>query len=337
LWIGTKGQIERELIPRAGITLETIDGGAIAGVSWPARIYNGTKLVLSLVKAMRIIGNFRPDSLLMTGGYVNFPVALAAKLRRIPAAIYLPDIEPGMAIRYLSRVSDVVACTAADSQIFFRPGKTVVTGYPVRQTLRQASTMSRESALTQFNLSPERSTLFITGGSRGAQSINRAVLKALPELLKEIQVIHLTGSLDWPNVKALAEGLPANKREFYRSYPYAHEEIGAAFRAADLVLARAGASMLGECPTFGVPAVLVPYPFAWRYQKVNADYLVERGAAIRINDEHLSEKLLTEVLPLLRNKTLLDEMTIASRRLDVPSAADRLADVVTGLVKRKLA
>ena len=112
----------------------------------------------------------------------------------------------------------------------------------------------------------------------------------LPELLQTIQVIHISGTFTWPKVEANLANMPEELRPYYRAYPYLHEEMGAGFRAADLVLARAGASMLGEAPTFGLPSIMVPLTFAWRYQKVNADYLSDHGAAIQLTDEQLPEK-----------------------------------------------
>ncbi|MFW6068260.1 MAG: UDP-N-acetylglucosamine--N-acetylmuramyl-(pentapeptide) pyrophosphoryl-undecaprenol N-acetylglucosamine transferase, partial [Chloroflexota bacterium] len=141
LWIGTRGQMEETLVPRAGIRLETIEGGPIIGVSTGNRLLNASRLLWSVGKVSRLLRSFRPDVLLMTGGYVNVPVAPVARLMRIPAAIYLPDIEPGTAIRRLSRFAQRIACTAEASKQYFAAGKAVVTGYPVRAQLREALQM----------------------------------------------------------------------------------------------------------------------------------------------------------------------------------------------------
>jgi len=337
LWIGTQGEIEESLVPKHGLRLETIVGGAIVGVPWRERIVNTTKLAYSLGRASRIMGSFKPDVLFMTGGYVNAPVSTAAWLRRIPSVIYLPDVEPGMAIRELSRFAKRVACTTEDSLTYFKSGKGVVTGYPVREIMREANLVEKGEALANFNLKFERKTLFVFGGSRGARSINRALMASLPQLLDRIQVIHISGMLDWEEVKSNRESLAQEQQAYYRAYPYLHDEMGLAFRSADLVLARAGASMLGECPAFGLPAVLVPYPHAWRYQKVNADYLADRGAAIRVSDQDLADQLAEIVLDLLLDEERLEVMATASASLDTPDSAERLArlliDVIQGAVK----
>lgn len=335
LWIGTRGEMEETLVPRAGIRLETISGGPVAGVAWHTRALNSARLFWSLGKVIRLMRAFRPDVLFMTGGYVNVPVALAARLFRTPSAIFLPDIEPGSAIRVLSRFAQRIACSTEASKDYLDPEKVVVTGYPVRPELRKALTLSHAEALAMFDLTAERRTLFVFGGSRGARSINTALLEGLQALLARYQIIHVTGELDWPSVSDAAAGLPDDLRASYRPFAYLHERMGAAFRSADLVVARAGASMLGESPAFGLPSILVPYPYAWRYQKVNADYLVERGAALRLDDEHLSRQFVPTVTALMEDEERLLAMGAAARALDRPHAARKLAELTRELAKRR--
>jgi UDP-N-acetylglucosamine--N-acetylmuramyl-(pentapeptide) pyrophosphoryl-undecaprenol N-acetylglucosamine transferase len=111
--------------------------------------------------------------------------------------------------------------------------------------------------------------------------------------------------------------------------------MGSAFRSADLAVARAGASMLGESPAFGLPSILVPYPHAWRYQKVNADYLVERGAAVRLDDAQLATQLAPTVMALMEDRARLSAMSDAAQALDEPTAARNLAQLVGELAKRR--
>ena len=136
-------------------------------------------------------------------------------------------------------------------------------------------------------------------------------------------------------VETFSDALPEHLKANYRPYPYLHEEMGLAFRAADLVVARAGASMMGECPLFGTPAILVPYPYAWRYQKVNADYLSSRGAAEQLTDETLDEKLLPMLLEFIDNEDKREKMQQAAKEMDIPDAADRLADTIIETAKGK--
>ncbi len=333
LWVGAKGEMEETLVRQADLQLETITGGAIAGVAWPAKVVNGAKLAWSAPKAYRILRRFRPDVALMTGGYVAAPVTAAARLTGTPVVIFLPDVEPGQSIRFALPYAKKVGATTSGSAAYVPAEKLVVTGYPVRPELRQALRLSRAAALAQFDLKAERPTVFVFGGSRGAQAINRALLGILPALLTFAQVIHISGVLTWPEVAAAAEKLTERQKQFYRPFPYLHEEMGAAFRAADLVVARAGASMLGEGPAFGVPMILSPLTWAWRYQKVNADYLTERGAAVQLRDEQLPEKLLPLITSLLQDEARLARMRQAARTLDVPNGAENLADLVLAVAQ----
>ena len=156
------------------------------------------------------------------------------------------------------------------------PDKAVVTGYPVRQEIL-ALAGQRPLARQQLGLLADSPVLLVFGGSRGARSINQALAAALPALLPHCQVLHISGALDWPAVEAQAASLPDELRPRYHAYPYLHDEMPLALAAADLVVARAGASTLGEFPALGLPSILAPYPYSGQHQDVNASYLAERG------------------------------------------------------------
>ena len=320
LWVGGEGGMEEELVNRAGISYRSIPAAGVHGVGLRALPGNIGKLTRGVMASRRILREFKPDVLFFTGGFIAAPMAVAG--RNIPTVLYVPDIEPGLALKFLSRFADVVTVTAPDSNRYFsRSQRIVLTGYPLRADL---SNWSREKAVSHFGLDSTKPTLLITGGSKGARSINMAVLKHLNELLDVTQIIHITGSLDWDVVEKASQGLPAQLKSRYHAMPYLHE-MGAALASADLVLSRAGASTLGEYPMFGLPAVLVPYPYAWRYQKVNADFLAERNAAVILHDEFLEDKLLEALKDLLLNKNKLEAMRVAMKKLSHPNAASGIA------------
>jgi UDP-N-acetylglucosamine--N-acetylmuramyl-(pentapeptide) pyrophosphoryl-undecaprenol N-acetylglucosamine transferase len=279
-----------------------------------------------VISSRRILREFKPDVLFFTGGFVAAPMAFAG--RNIPTVLYVPDIEPGLALKFLSRFADVVTVTAPDSKKYFsRPERIVLSGYPLRTDL---SNWSHEKATQHFGLDPEKQILLVTGGSKGARSINIAVLKHLNELLNVAQIIHITGSLDWPAVEKAAQELPAKLQSRYHAMSYSHE-MGAALAAADLALSRAGASTLGEYPFFGLPALLVPYPYAWRYQKVNANFLAGQNAAVILQDEFLEDKLLHVVTDVLLNKHKLEAMRAAMKKISHPNAAGIIASQLVKL------
>jgi len=205
------------------------------------------------------------------------------------------------------------------------------TGYPLRPDL---ALWDRETAHRHLGISGRFPVLLVLGGSKGARSINLAVLKHLRDLLGKFEVIHITGELDWNYVKHHREQLPSEFAGRYHIMPYLHE-MGAALAATDLVISRAGASCLGEYPLFGLPAILVPYPYAWRYQKVNADYLTNRGAAVILEDHVLEAELMTTLNVLMENPNKLQAMRAAMFELSHPRAAEKIAGMLVELAGEK--
>jgi UDP-N-acetylglucosamine--N-acetylmuramyl-(pentapeptide) pyrophosphoryl-undecaprenol N-acetylglucosamine transferase len=218
-----------------------------------------------------------------------------------------------------------------ESGAFFpkHPSK-VVTGYPLRPGLDH---WTMTEARSFFALQEELPVLLVFGGSKGARSINQALAGALPELLQDMQVIHITGKLDWQMIEQVRAGLPTEQLNRYRPYPYLYDEIGAAMQLADLALTRAGASILGELPLFGLPAILVPYPYAWRYQRVNASYLVKRGAAEHIEDAQLAEQIIPKVRELMADHAKREKMSQIMHSLAKPEAAASITSLLTNLAK----
>ncbi len=232
--------MEADLVKRAGLPFRAIHGAGVHGVGWRLPL-NALDLLRGLAEALGLVRAYRPEVVFVTGGFITAPVAVAAWLNRVPVLVYLPDIEPGLAVRLIARLARRIAVTVDDSQQYFpqggRAGKVVVTGYPTRPGLEA---VSRADARAALGLEAERPVLLVTGGSRGARSINRAVLKALPDWLKDYQVIHLSGQLDWQDVKQARAALPPEYMTRYHAYPFLHE-MGQALAAADLVVSRAGA------------------------------------------------------------------------------------------------
>jgi UDP-N-acetylglucosamine--N-acetylmuramyl-(pentapeptide) pyrophosphoryl-undecaprenol N-acetylglucosamine transferase len=270
----------------------------------------------------------QPDAAFVTGGYVAAPVVLAARLQRVPVLVYLPDLHPGWAIRAMSAIVQRIAVTSPTVMRHFSSQKAVVTGYPVRQSFRSAT---REEAREHFGLSPTDTVLLVTGGSRGAHSLNRAIASCIEETIQRWQVIHITGALDYEASLAKREGLSQEVQERYKVFDYLHEEMALAMAAADLVLARAGASVMGEFPALGLPSILVPYPHAGGHQELNAAYLVQHGAAVRVSDDDLQSELPGLLRQLATDTARLQEMSNRARELDCPGAARALAKQITDL------
>ncbi|MHB1294305.1 MAG: undecaprenyldiphospho-muramoylpentapeptide beta-N-acetylglucosaminyltransferase [Anaerolineae bacterium] len=328
LWVGGAHSIEERILAREDVAFHAIATGPLRGANPIKLIVSLARQARGLLESIRLLRAWRPDVVLATGGYVSVPVVLAARLLRRPVLVYLPDMEPGLAIKYLARWAQKVAVSFEEVRAFFPAGKTLVSGYPVRRALLSDR---KDEARAALGLSPEAPMLLVFGGSRAAHTLNEAVRDALESLLAMAQVVHICGPDEFGAFEALRASLPEDLRPRYRPYAYLYEEMTDALLAADLVVARAGAATLGEFPAAGLPAVLVPYPYAGQHQGANAHYLAEHGAAVVVADAELGGRLLDVVGPLLDDPARLGAMRAAARALSVPEAAQRLGQALRTL------
>lgn len=322
--------MEQALVERAGLTFEAIAALGLRGKNPFAAAQGLWALSQGYRQSRQIMRRYRPDVLFVTGGYVCVPVTLAARQAGVSVIIYLPDIEPGLAIKFLARFADRVAVTALEAQQFFKPGLTVVIGYPVRDEFFSPAFRREDQGEVrrQLGLREDLPVLMVFGGSRGARSINQAVTKDLESYLQICQVVHVTGTLDEAWVLARRAELSPELQTRYHVSAYLHDEMVTALLAADLVISRAGASVLGEFPAAGLSAILVPYPYAGAHQNRNAEYLAQHQAAVVIKDAELSQRLKGTVIELITDQDKLQAMSRASARLAQPEAATRLAQVI---------
>ncbi len=330
LYIGTADGAESKLVPGHGVPFKTIDAGALREQGVLKATKSLFKLAKGTISAISIFRKWSPDAVLVSGGYVAAPVLLAARIMGTPSMIYLPDITPGATIKYLSKLVKKVAITAPETLDFF-PQKGVVTGYPVRMEFYR---LDREIARAALDLPEDRPTIVVLGGSQGARSINKAVVGILPELLEHANVIHATGERDFQWVNEEMKKLPEEKRSRYMPAAYL-DNMPQVMVAADLAICRAGASTLGELPAAGLPAILVPYPYAGAHQKANAQYLASRSAAVIVNDSDLDSMLLPMVLSLLNNRDRLENMRISMKKLARQGAAISIARELWSLTEEE--
>lgn len=330
-YVGDASALEAELAAREGLPFCAIATASVTGaslLSMPSRLI---RVAMGTAQAARLIDNLSPQVVMATGGYVCAPVVLGAWLRGVPSLVYLPDLAPGLAIRVLSRFATRLAVSFPASGRHFAPGKAVITGYPVRAELFQADKLASRERL---QLDPGEKTLLIFGGSQGAHSINAAASEILAELLEICQVVHITGTQDETWLKAQRDQLPQSLARRYRVYGYLHEEMIDALAAADLAVARSGAATTAEFPALGLPSILIPYPYAGQHQQLNAEYMVEHGAAIKISDADVrGEVLLRNVARLFDDQQTLQTLGDAAARLARPDAARRVVDVLREIAR----
>ncbi len=301
-------------------------------------------LMRGIGAAIALLRREQPAAILGTGGYVCVPLFVAAKLRRVPTMIYLPDVVPGLAVKVLSRIADVTAVNVSDALprlgLYEGHPRAIITGYPVRTEL---FTTDREAARGAFGIAPDQLVLLVYGGSRGARSVNRAIAALLPSLLPLCTIIHVCGREgDYVWLEATAAQLEPALRARYLLFPYlaggSAQSMTAALVAADVAVCRSGASTLAELPAVGLPAVLVPYPYV--HQDENADYLVQRGAAMKVADHAMlgdgdpaNGPLAQAIHTLLSDAVMRKQMAARSRVLARPDAAQRLADALIDLAR----
>jgi len=334
LYVGSRGGMEKDIVGRAALPYADIAASGLRGKSLGALARGLIQLGHGLVQSLRILAGYRPDAVLATGGYVCVPVVLAAWLRRSPVLIYLPDVEPGLAIRFLSRFATRIAVTSEDSRRFFDARKVVATGYPVRPEIRA---LDRTAARKRLALPTDERVVLVFGGSRGAQSINEALAGGLPSLLGLAHVVHVCGLADEAAARRRQAGLDPVLTSRYHLYPYLHSDLmAAALVASDLVVSRAGASALGEFPAAGLPSVLVPYPYAGAHQRLNAAALDRLGAGMTLDDAAVrSGALMPVVESLLVDGERLRRMSAAARSIDRPDAARSIALELLYLARHK--
>ena len=330
MYAGVAGSVEEDLAGRAGIPFRAIDSGQVRGVGIMRAAKGLMKAGRGTRQAAALMRDFKPDVVFVTGGYVAGPVVWSAWRAGVPVFITLPDLVPGVAIRRMSRFASRVGVSFDEAAAYF-PGKAVVTGYPVRPEIL-ALVGRKAEARAALKLEADMPVLLVFGGSRGARSINQALAASLANILQHCQVIHVSGTLDWPDVETRAAAISETLRGRYHPFPYLHDEMALALAAADLVVARAGASTLGEFPALSLPSVLVPYPHSGQHQDVNADFLVARGAAVKIADAELNAKLGDVVIALLQDPAKMQQMREAAASLARPDAAARIAQELRYLV-----
>ncbi len=326
---GTADGIESELAVEAGLPYSTIAARSLRGRNPLSKLLSLGATATGIVDALALMLRYRPNVLFLTGGYVSAPVGVAAWLTRTPVVLLQPDIEPGWTLRALAPLGRRVCVTHERSTERYAPGKAVVSGYPLR---RGFANLDKPMARAYFQLNGGPA-LLVTGAVRGAQRINDGVANRLEDWLARAQLIHISGREDFERLSRLRESLPAKLQSRYRLYPYMSEEMPLAMAACDLAISRAGASVMGEYPAAGLPAVLAPLGEAGGHQRFNAQVLADAGAAVLADDNRLDYDLFDLTMDLLADPMRLAAMRKSMLSLRRVDAARRIAEVIVDVAK----
>lgn len=335
-FVGTSAGVEARLVPEAGIDFFTLPARGYDR-SRPWTLFTGSAgIAVSALRAVALLGRLRPDCVIGFGGYVSIPVGVAAWLRRIPLVLQEQNSVPGLANRFLSRFAGAVAVTYEGSIArLARPERAVLTGNPVRREVLAADAARGREML---GLPPQRPVLLVFGGSRGARHINSATLAMHDRLMSipGLHVVHVAGRAEAPAVLEALEGLPSEGPSRYHVREYI-DDMGSAIAAADLVVARAGATSIAEITAIGRAAVLVPYPHATEdHQTLNAAAVADAGGAVVVADEELDTDAYADaVLGLICDPAERSAMAEASKALGRPGAAAYVARMAVSEAGRK--
>jgi UDP-N-acetylglucosamine--N-acetylmuramyl-(pentapeptide) pyrophosphoryl-undecaprenol N-acetylglucosamine transferase len=321
-YVGTRRGLEGSIVPGLGYTMRQIVSRPLPPKKSVGFIFSLLCALVGFLQSALMLICERPDVVIGTGGYASGPFILAARLFGVPTLLIEPNSIPGRTTMLMARFVNEVALGFKESVRHFGNGTNLrVTGIPIRTSLLGCT---RQDGMRKFNLDPAKNTVFIFGGSRGASSINKAFVEAAKALddRDDLQFLVQTGKADYEYVSQEAQNLNIP----CRVYPYIGD-IGFAYGACDLAVARAGAGTVAELTACGLPSILIPYPHAMgRHQDANARLLEEIGAARVILDEDLNGEVLAEtIVSIIYDPGKMTDMSGRSRDFGKPEAAREIA------------
>ncbi len=332
LFVGTAHGIEARVVPREGYTIKFVRAEGFVGKSLFKKARALVVFLLSIFDSYRIIRSLRPSIVIGVGGYASAGMLLSAHIKGIPTMILEQNSIPGFANKFLGRFVDAVAVTYQECIDYFPGEKTFLTGNPVRKHIM---VKDEQKANALFPLDKELFTVFISGGSLGASSINKAMVESLNYLLdlrQNIQFLHQTGEKDHEKVTE------AYRRLGFKGIvvPFIYQ-MAEAYALSDMVICRAGATTLAEITAIGKPAILIPYPYAAsNHQEYNARKLEDMGAARIILDRALTGEVLANVIrELYGDEHVCRDMQSASAVFGRVDAAEKVVDIALSLIRNK--
>lgn len=264
------------------------------------------RFLKGFAESLAMLLRFRPNVVIGFGSITSIPMILLAKFLGIKTLIHEQNVIPGRANKLLARFCDSIAVSFSETLAYFKDyqGKTVLTGNPIRNELKR---LGKKEALDFFGLKQNKFTILVMGGSLGSHNINIAFLKSIPKISHKtnFQIIHLSGAKDYEVLKDSYRDLNSKVRlySFLKAMQYAYS-------ACDIVISRAGATTISEIMNFQIPAIIIPYPYAYQHQLDNAKVLERIGSAIVIEDQELDTDILSETL----NKLINDPAKLNSMR-----------------------
>ncbi len=332
LFVGAKGRMEMDRVPQAGFPIVGLPVAGFSRSLTPKNLLVIYKLLLSLVKARRIIRQFKPDVVVGVGGYASGPVLKAAQRKGIPTLIQEQNSYAGVTNKLLAKRAQVICVAYPDMQKYFPADKILLTGNPVRQDIENLS-VNRTESLEFFGIDASKRVILVLGGSLGARTINRSLLAGVEKIRtrSDVVIIWQTGKLYHQKVKEEFELNPVGNIRLFDFIG----RMDLAYTAADVVISRAGAGTISELCLVAKPTVLVPSPnVAEDHQTRNAMALVERNAAVMVPDNQAATRLLDEALVLIDDPQRCRELSENIAKLALRHSAGVIAREVLKLAEK---
>ncbi len=332
LFVGAQDRMEMKRVPDAGYKIVGLE---IAGFNRKHLLKNISvlwKLQKSLRKAKKILKDFAPQIAIGVGGYASGPTLKKANSLDIPTLIQEQNSYAGVTNKLLAQKASTICVAYENMERFFPKDKIVMTGNPCRQDLLSPNT-TKEEAYSFFKLDPNKRTILIIGGSLGSRTINKSIIQSLDKIRKSgVQIIWQCGELYLFDLKVeLSHKLDTTDIHLFDFI----NRMDLAYKAADLVISRAGASSISELSLLGKPVILIPSPnVAEDHQTQNALALVKKDAAIMIADKDSEEKLVDTAIETIKDKSKLESLSANISQLAQMNSADRIVDEVIKIIER---
>jgi len=329
-----EGRFMEKAAVENGIVFKPVMAGKLRRYFSLLTILDVFKIPAGFFQALWYVFWFMPDVVFAKGGYASVPGALVAKLYFIPLFVHESDSVPGLANRFLGKLAKTVFISFSSSQKYFKTGKTILTGNPVRKELM---TGDRVVALQNFGLNPNRKTVLVLGGSQGAQKINQIIIDSLVMMVKDFQILHQCGEGQFQSVKTelekivkegqgeYADAVKAN----YKFYPFFDtNDMALAYAAADIIISRAGANNLSEIAMLGKPVILIPLSHGSRGEQLsNAEELSKFGG-VYIEEQNLTPHILISQINSLLQPDKYNFISEKLKTFAMPDAADKIASAL---------
>jgi len=331
LFVGAIGRMEMEKVPQKGYKIIGINISGIHRKNILKNILLPVKLVASYLSVRKIIKEFNPDVVVGVGGYASGPLLYMAQKMKIPTLIQEQNSFPGVTNKLLAKKSDKICVAYPNMDKFFPEDKVVLTGNPVRD-FGGLNMIEKEIAAHYFGLDPNKKTILIIGGSLGAKSINQAIknnLQNILELGQGIQILWQTGKYYFEAIYADEKIKSVNENVKVLSFI---DRMDYAYRLADVIISRAGATSISELAIVGKPTILVPSPnVAEDHQTKNALALTNNGSAILIKDNEIDSKIVENLSSLLKDQNTADSLSNSIKKFALPDAAKEIYNQIISL------